>query len=96
MSPVQCNRCLRFGQILKNFAAANQDEAIVVELTRYSFSVCPSAHTIDPVCIFCNLTTGHSCREWLFQREIKKIMATENISYREALDLKKTTIIPPL
>jgi len=41
-------------------------------------------HTTDPNCLYCkllHLSTDRDCREWITQMDIKKIMATENISY---------------
>uniref|UniRef100_A0A2S2QYA6 CCHC-type domain-containing protein n=1 Tax=Sipha flava TaxID=143950 RepID=A0A2S2QYA6_9HEMI len=89
-SPVQCNRCLRFGHTQK--FCRSKPRCSHCGSDDHSFDACPSAHTTNLNCIFCNLphlATDHSCREWLFLKEIKKIMATENLSYREALDFKK-------
>lgn len=93
-SPVQCNRCLRFGHTQK--FCRSKPRCSHCSGDDHSFNVCPSAPTTDPICIFCSLphlATDRSCREWLFQKEIKKIMATENLSYREALDFKKNNYL---
>jgi hypothetical protein len=53
---------------------------------------CPRAQATDPVCLFCkqsHLATDRNCREWSTQKEIKHMMATENISYKDALIFKK-------
>jgi len=53
---------------------------------------CSVINATDPVCLFSkfpHLATDHHCCEWLTQREIKKIMITENTSYKDALDFKK-------
>lgn len=89
-SPVQCNRCLRFGHTQK-FCRSNP-RCSHCGNDNHSIDVCPLSQATDPKCLFCNLShlaTDRSCKEWSFQSEIKKIMATENISYREALDFKK-------
>lgn len=87
-SPVQCNHCLRFGHTQK--LCRSNPRCNHCGSVNHSVDVCPLSH--GPKVSFCNLphlATDRSCREWSFQSEIKKIMATENISYREALDLKK-------
>jgi hypothetical protein len=58
----------------------------------HSIITCPSSNSTDPVCIFCKLPhlfTDRNCQEWTFQRDVKKIMATENLPFREAVSLKK-------
>jgi hypothetical protein len=89
-SPVQCNRCLRFGHTQKycrsEVRCSHCGEA------KHTLDTCPSTQTTDPVCLFCklpHLATDRSCREWSTQKNIKKIMATENISYKDALAFKK-------
>ncbi|KAL4082577.1 hypothetical protein QTP88_027607 [Uroleucon formosanum] len=61
-------------------------------LNDHSLTTCPSMNATDPVCIFCKLphpSTDRNCQEWSFQRDVKKIMATENVPFREAVSLKK-------
>jgi len=36
-----------------------------------------------------NVATDRSCQEWSTQKDIKKIMASENISYKDTLVFKK-------
>ena len=89
-SPVQCNRCLRFGHTVKYCRSVPRCSHCGE--TKHSVDSCPSIHATDPVCIFCkqpHLATDRSCREWATQKEIKKIMATENVSYKDALNFKK-------
>jgi len=91
-SPVQCNRCLRFGHTQKycrsDARCSHCGEA------KHTLETCPSAQATDPVCLFCKLpylSTDRSCQEWSTQKSIKKIMATENISYKDAIVFKKNS-----
>ncbi|KAL4084799.1 hypothetical protein QTP88_027701 [Uroleucon formosanum] len=89
-SPVQCNQFLRFGHTQK-YCRSNPRCSHCGE-SKHSMDSCPVIDATDPVCLFCklpHLATDRRCREWLTQKEIKKIMATENISYKDALDFKK-------
>lgn len=89
-SPVQCNQCLRFGHTQK-YCRSNPRCSHCGE-SKHSIDSCPVIDATDPVCLFCklpHLATDRRCREWSTQKEIKKIMATENISYKDALDFKK-------
>jgi len=59
---------------------------------KHSIDQCPTVQATDPRCLFCHLphfATDRKCQEWDFQRDIKKIMATENISFNEAINFKK-------
>lgn len=88
-SPIQCNNCLRFGHTTK-FCRSVQRCSHCGE-TKHSIDSCLKASDTDPSCIFCklpHLATDRSCQEWIRQREIKRIMATENLSYYDALNLK--------
>jgi len=93
-SPVQCNRCLRFGHTQKycrsDARCSHCGEA------KHTLETCPSAQATDPVCLYCklpHLSTDRSCQEWSTQKSIKKIMATENISYKDAIAFKKNIVI---
>lgn len=91
-SPVQCNRCLRFGHTQKY--CRSEVRCSHCGEVKHSFDSCPSAQATDPVCLFCklpHLATDRSCQEWSNQKIIKKIMATENISYKDALAFKKNS-----
>jgi len=89
-SPIQCNNCLRFGHTAK--FCRSKIKCSHCGLNDHSITTCPSINSTDPVCIFCKLThlsTDRNCQEWTFQRDVKKIMATENLSFREAVSFKK-------
>ncbi|KAL4143030.1 hypothetical protein QTP88_005406 [Uroleucon formosanum] len=89
-SPVQCNRCLRFGHTQKYSRSCPMCSHCGEN--NHSVDLCPRAQATDPVCLFCkqpHLATDRSCREWSTQKEIKHIMATENIFYKDALIFKK-------
>lgn len=95
-SPVQCNRCLRFGHTQKY--CRSEVRCSHCGESKHTFDVCPSAQVTDPSCLFCklpHLATDRSCREWSTQKNIKKIMATENISYKDALAFKKNCSYTP-
>jgi hypothetical protein len=84
-SPVQCNRCLRFGHTLKY--CRSEARCSYCGESKHTFGTCPSAQVTDPVCLFCkssHLATDRSCKEWSTQKSIKKIM-----SYKDALVFKK-------
>lgn len=89
-SPVQCNRCLRFGHAQKY--CRNDLRCSHCGKAKHTFNTGPFIQVSEPVCLFCklpHLATDHSCREWIAQKEIKKIMTTENISYQKALIFKE-------
>lgn len=89
-SPLQCNKCLRFGHTHK-FCRSSPRCSHCGE-NKHSIDQCPTAQATDPRCLFCHLphlATDRKCQEWDFQRDIKKIMATENISFRDAINFKK-------
>jgi hypothetical protein len=89
-SPVQCNRCLRFGHTLKY--CRSEARCSHCGESKHTFGTCPSTQVTNPVCLFCkspHLATDHSCKEWSTQKSIKKIMTTENMSYKDALVFKK-------
>ena len=89
-SPIQCNNCLRFGHTAK--FCRSKARCSHCGLNDHSISTCLSNNATDPVCIFCKLprlSTDRNSQEWSFQRDIKKIMATENLPFREAISLKK-------
>ena len=61
-------------------------------LNDHSTTTYPSINSTNPVSIFCklsHLSTDRNCHEWAFQRDVKNIMATENLPFREAVFLKK-------
>lgn len=89
-SPVQCNRCLRFGHTQK-YCRSGPRCSHCGE-TKHSIDSCPYSQATDPVCLYCkqpHLATDRSCQEWSTQKDIKKIMANENISYKDAIIFKK-------
>ena len=94
-SPIQCNNCLRFGHTAK--FCRSKAKCSHCGINYHSISTCPSINATDPVCIFCklpHLSTDRNCQEWSFQRDIKKINATENLPFREAVFLKKNNYSP--
>jgi hypothetical protein len=95
-SPVQCNRYLRFGHTQKY--CRSEARCSHCGETKHSLDSCPSAQATDPICLYCklpHLATDRSCREWLLQKDIKKIMATENIPDKDALIFKKNKCYTP-
>ena len=89
-SPLQCNKCLRFGHTHK-FCRSSPRCSHCGE-SNHSINQCPTVQATDPRCLFCqkpHLATDRKCQEWDFQRDIKKIMASENISFRDAITFKK-------
>lgn len=89
-STVQCNRCLRYGHTQK--FCRSDPRCSHCGISKHTISECPTVHATDPSCFFCKLphvATDRSCQEWSTQKDIKKIMATENISYKDALVFKK-------
>lgn len=89
-SPLQCNNCLRFGYTSK-FCRSSLRCCHCGDSNHF-LSTCPSAQATDPCCLFCqlpHLATDWSCQEWDFQRDVKKIMANENLSFKDAINFKK-------
>ncbi|KAL4090822.1 hypothetical protein QTP88_025592 [Uroleucon formosanum] len=86
-SPVQCNRCLRFGHNQKCCRRCSHCGGV-----KHFIADCPTASATDSSCLFCHLphlATDRSCHEWSVQKDIKKIMTIENISYQDAIIFKK-------
>lgn len=80
-SPVQCYRCLRFSHTQK--CCRSDARCSHCGGVKHSIVDCPNVSATDPSCLFCHLphlATDRSCHEWSVQKEIKKIMAIENIS----------------
>lgn len=89
-SPLQCNNCLRFGHTSK--FCRSKPRCSHCGDNNHSLNTCPSAQTTGPSCLFCqlpHLATDRNCKEWDFQRDLKKIMATENLSFKDAINFKK-------
>ena len=89
-SPLQCNNCLRFGHTSK--FCRSKPRCSHCGDNNHSLNSCLSAQTTDPRCLYCqlpHLATDRSCKEWDFQRDLKKIMATENLSFKDAINFKK-------
>ncbi|CAG9840682.1 unnamed protein product [Diabrotica balteata] len=87
---IQCLKCLRYGHIAKQCRGKE----------RCKF--CGNEHISDtcekqnnPSCIFCtgnhSATDKFKCPEFSEQKSIKRLMATENISYVEALNRHKSS-----
>lgn len=89
-SPVQCSRCLRFGHTQK--FCRSDPRCSHCGGVNHSIVDCPTVSATDPSCLYCHLphvATDRRCQEWSVQKEIKKIMAIENISYQDAVIFKK-------
>jgi len=93
-SPVQCSRCLRFGHTAK--FCRSKERCSHCGCFDHNESTCGVKTTSPPSCIFCKLghpSTDRSCSEWLIQKDIKKIMATNNVPFSEASSIKRTGLI---
>lgn len=57
---------------------------------------CPTRFASDSCCIFCKSPhISNDCQEWLRQQDIKKVMATENLPFREAQVFIKNKMYSP-
>jgi len=93
-SPIQCKNCLRFGHTAK--FCRSKVKCSHCGSNEHSESNCPSINTSSPVCFYCKLghkATDRSCSQWIYQKDIKKIMAFNNVSYADAVILKKKNIV---
>jgi hypothetical protein len=93
-SPTQCNKCLRFGHTQK-FCRGKLRCSHCGERD-HDISSCEVLNSSMPVCVNCklhHLATDRSCSEWASQKEIKRIMACENISFREAAQIRKSATV---
>ncbi|XP_050541519.1 uncharacterized protein LOC126905642 [Daktulosphaira vitifoliae] len=93
-SPVQCAICLRFGHTQK--FCRSKERYGHCGLAYHNASLCPEKYTFPPICILYNLnhlSTDRSCVEWTIQKDIKKIMAVNNISYSEAAAIKRSGVV---
>lgn len=89
-SPLQCKNCLRFGHTSK--FCRSSPKCSHCGSSKHSIESCPTSLATDPCCLYCqlpHLATDRSCREWKSQQDLKKIMATENLSFRDAVIFKK-------
>lgn len=71
-SPVQCNRCLRFGYTQK--FCRSEARCSHCGGSKHSIVDCPTVQATEPSCLHCKLphvATDRSCQEWLAQKEIK-------------------------
>jgi len=95
-SPLQCKNCLRFGHTSK--FCRSSPTCSHCGVSKHSIESCPTAQATEPCCLYCqlpHLATDRNCREWKSQRDLKKIMATENISFRDAVTFKKQNLVTP-
>lgn len=85
-SSVQCSNCVRFGHTSK-FCRSKSRCSHCGELG-HKYESCSSVNATEPQCIFCkgdHPSTNRNCPEWTKQKDIKKVMAVENISYSDAI-----------
>ncbi|KAL5233225.1 hypothetical protein ACI65C_000635 [Semiaphis heraclei] len=93
-SPVICQNCLRYGHTAK--FCRGKANCLHCGLPDHSFSNCPTKESTVPSCFHCkgsHIATNRSCMEWSRQKNIKKIMATENVSYKDAVFIIKNNIV---
>lgn len=93
-SPVMCQNCLRYGHTAK--FCRGKANCSHCGLPDHSFSNCPTKESTVPACFHCkgsHIATDRSCTEWSRQKNIKKIMATENVSYKDAAFIIKNNIV---
>jgi hypothetical protein len=93
-SPVICQNCLRYGHTAK--FCRGKANCSHCGLPDHSFSSCPTKESTDPSCFHCkgsHVATDRSCTEWSRQKNIKKIMATENVSYKDAVFIIKIILL---
>lgn len=81
---IQCFKCLRYGHVKDSCKGSPKCKNCGVK-DCINFSVCKTNNT---KCIYCNSTSHNSlfrgCPEHLKQKNIKKIMSEQNVSFREA------------
>ncbi|KAL4127071.1 hypothetical protein QTP88_011269 [Uroleucon formosanum] len=78
-SPIQCNRCLRFGHTQKY--CRSEARCSHCGETKHSIDSCPSTQATDPICLYCklpHLATDRSCREWRFKNCITPLTRPDN------------------
>lgn len=93
-SPVICQNCLRYGHTAK--FCRGKSNCSHCGLPDHSFFNCPTKESTVPSCFHCkgsHIATDRSCMEWSRQKNIKKIMATENVSYKDAVFIIKNNIV---
>lgn len=95
-SPIQCNKCLRYGHTLK--FCRNSLRCGHCGQNNHSMDSCPSLHATDPcyiLCKFSHIATDRNCQKWSRQRDIKKVMTTKNLSFKEAQIFIKNKMYSP-
>lgn len=93
-SPVICKNCLRYGHTAK--FCRGKTNCSHCGLPDHSIINCPTKEATDPTCFHCkgpHLATDRSCSEWSRQKNIKKVMATENVSFKDAVYIIKNNIV---
>ena len=78
---IQCMRCLRYGHVK---AACRGKKRCALCEQEHEETTCNS---LEPSCIYCkdkHNSTSRTCPEFTRQKEIKELMAFENLSYFEA------------
>lgn len=76
-STVQCSCCLRFGHTQKFYRSYSRFSHCGGD--KHSIDLCSTIQATEPICLFCKLprlAMDQNCKEWEFQSEIKKCMAT--------------------
>lgn len=82
-SPVQCNKCLRYGHTAK-FCRSTSRCSHFGE-NNHLINSCPLLHIT--CCIFYKLphiSTDRNCLEWSRQRYIEEVIAMKNLPFKEA------------
>jgi len=95
-SPVQCQKCLHFGHTA-NYYCSEERCALCCE-SEHSYRNCAHREVTDLIYCFCqdlHLSTDNSYAEWSYQKEIIKIMTCNNVSYVDAIQIKKKHIVNP-
>ncbi|XP_050547326.1 uncharacterized protein LOC126909010 [Daktulosphaira vitifoliae] len=93
-SPVICNKCLRYGHTAK--FCRSKARCARCGANDHIGSDCPNKDISTLSCVHCkgsHEATDRACPEWSRQKEIKKIMAVENISYNDATFILKNNIV---
>jgi hypothetical protein len=93
-SPVICKNCLRYGHTAK--FCRGKTNCSHCGFPDHSIIDCPTKEATDPTCFHCkgsHLATDRSCSEWSRQKNVKKVMATENVSFKDAVYIIKNNIV---
>lgn len=94
-SPIQCKQCWRFGHTM--FYCRSKARCEFCSSLEHLFSECPlqASEPSIATCSNCqgpHISSDRRCPEWSRQKDIKKIMVVNKVSFKEAISIKLNNV----